>query len=422
MLTILQRSENLVHEIRSRRRKVVGWGTGSVFRSAHFRSALPIEYLVDNNPSCWNQTVEGLPVRAPDSLRQEDPSRLLVVIFSSFTREIETQLAALGPFRSIPASHLAISEKTAGQMRFIQRTADALATPPQLSPNPRHAIVLQGPIIHDVTLTALRFYRATQPDTALIVSSWLGQPESLVAAVEPWCDRCLLLQPPAITGRQNRNLQSASTLAGLNAAHELGAITALKTRSDCVLSRPQLAELVAQTAALYPAPACHAHGLIGRIALSSSYTRTWIPYHPADLVMHGAVEDLIRFWSLPPDTHPAPADWANLSLIELSRRSIPAEVHAGRCFAQSIRHTALNTIADSWAFYRDYFIVLDDDWLGLFWAKNPGGAPGITDRPSAACVSHAFWQQLHFGACFPPDIEAVAARNTWTTDSPCAPV
>ena len=420
-MTILQRSDTLLAEIRHGRRKVVGWGTGSVFQTAIHRSALPLAYVVDNNPARWGTTVAGLPVHPPAALAQEDPARLLVVIFSSFAREIEAQLATIGPFAAISSGQLLFDETSAARLRAISTVAATVAAPPSACAHAA-AIVLQGPIMPEVTATALRYYRATQPDTALIVATWQGQLAAALAEIEPWCDRLLLLAPPVPTGCQNRNLQAASTLAGLRAARELGAATAFKTRTDCVLGRPALAALAARTLALYPSAACRARGLAGRIALASSYTRKWIPYHPSDLVMFGAVEDLLRYWSLPADTAEPAADWTALSLLELSRRNIPSEVYAGRHFAQALGRPLANTVADSWAFYRDHFLVLDDAWFGLLWAKNPGGAPGISDLPSTACVDHAFWQHLHFGLSVPAAIEEVPRLNSWISSTVAAPI
>jgi hypothetical protein len=417
MLNILQRSDHLLSEIRRGERKLVGWGTGSVFRTTFPRSALRLAYLVDNNPRLWGTQIAGLDVRPPEALREEEPSRLLVVIFSSFAREIERQLAELGPFTSVASGHLLFDETAAARIRTICATANAAQRPSAPLRSSRNAIVVQGPIHPEVTQTALRFYRATQPETALIVSTWTEQSAEHLAEIAPWCDRCVVQPFPAAAGRQNRNLQAVSTHAGLQAARELGAEVAFKTRSDCVLGRRSLADLAARALAMYSAEACHKHGLKGRIALASSYTRKWIPYHPSDLVMFGSVEDLIRYWSFAPDTTAPSADWTALSLLELSRQCVPSEVHAGRQFARIIGRPLSDTVADSWAFYRDHFLVLDDRWFGLLWAKNPGGAPGISDSPSSACIDHAFWQHLQFGMPVPANIEEVARLNSWNSDA-----
>lgn len=422
MLNILQRSDRLLGEIRRGERKLVGWGTGSVFRNTFPRSALPLAYLVDNNPKLWGSRIADLDVQPPDALRNEPPSRLLVVVFSSFALEIERQLAELGPFTSIASGHLLFDETSAARIRAICATANTVPRPPAPLRSSRNAIVVQGPIHPGVTQAALRFYRATQPETALVVSTWSGQPAERIAEIAPWCDRCTVQPRPAAAGHQNRNLQAVSTHAGLGAAREIGVEVAFKTRSDCVLGRHSLAGLAAQALAMYSAEICHKHGLKGRIAVASSYTRKWIPYHPSDLVMFGAVEDLIRYWSMAPETTAPTTDWTALSLLELSRRCIPSEVHAGRQFARAIGRPLADTVADSWAFYRDHFLVLDDHWFGLLWAKNPGGAPGISGSASSACLDHAFWQHLQFGMPVPPNIEEVARLNSWNSDAIATPI
>jgi hypothetical protein len=49
---------------------------------------------------------------------------------------------------------------------------------------------------------------------------------------------------------------------------------------------------------------------------------------------------------------------------------------------------------DSWAFYRDLFAVVDNDWFDLLWFKNLSIPDSARRTGVRQMVTGAFWQRL----------------------------
>lgn len=418
MRNIIYKAIRIANELRTERRIIVGWGCGSVLTGLLPDFPWPITYLVDSDPTFWGTSVYGIPVRTPESLMNEDPDRVLVVVFSSFIGEIERSLQSMGVFESIPASHLLLNDERRTAFLRIADVADSASPITTLETSDR-AHVIQGPVVEGVTLAAVRYYRAVSPGTMIILSTWKNTPACLLDELTPWCDSILLLEPPENYGAQNRNLQSVSTRAGLVLAMTRGVQSALKSRTDCIIACRDIFPLANYNSSLYSARTANEHGLLRRIVIPSSYTRKWIPYHPSDLVMYGAVDDLLAYWSQPLDISEWSADWRSLSLADLSRQNIPSETYFARNFMQLIGRALTDTHEDSRNFLRDFFVLMDDEWFGLMWAKHPAGAPVARTRPSAICLCHADWQALQIGVTdTAPDLAGMIDQLSWCSVLP----
>jgi hypothetical protein len=82
---------------------VVGWGTGSLFKSAHRCIGRDLAFVVDSRPSTWGSIVDGVHVRPPQALLDLQPERTAVIVFSCFVEEITASVLALGRFAVVPA-------------------------------------------------------------------------------------------------------------------------------------------------------------------------------------------------------------------------------------------------------------------------------------------------------------------------------
>ena len=114
-------------------------------------------------------------------------------------------------------------------------------------------------------------------------------------------------------------------------------------------------------------------GLQNRLIVPSSYTRKYLLYHPSDLAMLGAAEDMARYWSAPLDPRSgellAVASPAS-AMAAVNLAGHPTESYLGLQFCRTIGRPVAGTLVDSWAFYRDLFAVVDNDWFDLLWFKN----------------------------------------------------
>ena len=79
-----------------------------MFDYFHASRPMRLDALVDNDASRWGQRRHGITIQSPECLRDEDPARLLVVIYSGAWMEIAEGLRAFGPMpiAAVPASAL----------------------------------------------------------------------------------------------------------------------------------------------------------------------------------------------------------------------------------------------------------------------------------------------------------------------------
>lgn len=83
---------------------VVGWGTGSLFRSTYAQIGRRLSFVIDSNESLWGTFVEGLEVKPPSALAELDPRRTVVIVFSCYLHEITTAARAFGPYPIVSAT------------------------------------------------------------------------------------------------------------------------------------------------------------------------------------------------------------------------------------------------------------------------------------------------------------------------------
>jgi hypothetical protein len=389
--------ETAQHRLRDPRTRVVGWGTGSVFDYFYAQRPMRLDALVDNDAGRWGQRRHGITIQSPECLRDADPARLLVVIYSGAWMEIAERLRAFGPMpiAAVPASALFAGPLERGRLK----RADALAAAdrPVRQPSPARSIVVQGPILPGVTPTVLRALAALHTNELIVLSTWRDTDPALLDDLRTYVDEVVLSDVPQQRGIQNRNCQLTSTQAGIGRARACGARTILKTRTDLVPLAPHLFDQAEAILHAVDQNAARRRGLENRLLVPASFTRKYLLYHPSDMVMLGTASDMALYWDAPPDPREGNLlgpEWMNLSLIELSTRGNPTESYLGNSFARRLGWPQSGTVEDSWAFYRDLFVVVDNDQFELLWLKNLALPDADVASGPRQLVHHAFWQRL----------------------------
>ena len=393
--------------------RVVGWGTGSVFDYFHSHHPVRLDYLVDGDSRRWGSRRHGVEVLPPARLRQEVPSRLLVIVYSGAWPEILAALATFGDVVGVPASALFADTAARGRLRHAE--AVAAAPRPARAPSPARAIVVQGPILPDMTPLVLRTLGALHPRELIVLSTWRKTEPALLASLEGLYDELVLTDTPSTPGIQNRNLQIVSTRAGIQAAMACGARTIVKTRTDLAILGGHLFERARWLRERTSGAAARRAGLHGQLVVPSTFTRKYLLYHPSDLVMLGAAEDLLRYWSAPLDPRGGSLldqEWLDRSLADLALAGNPAESYLGTEFCRAIGRPLPGTLRDSWSFYGDLLAVVDDAWFDLLWVKHLSSPDAAVRSGPRQTVSHAFWERLrHADPTLVEDLTAVDPRS-----------
>ncbi len=101
-------------------KKLIGWGTGGVYRNLAANNPQPLAYLIDNNQQRWGEQLDGLQICAPELLQKEDPANTLVILYSSFVSEIGQQIEQLGPYQYCSASSFFASKEYLPILNLIE--------------------------------------------------------------------------------------------------------------------------------------------------------------------------------------------------------------------------------------------------------------------------------------------------------------
>ena len=282
----------------SRTARVIGWGTGSVFDYFHSLYPIRLDYLVDNDRTRWGQKRRGIEIASPDRLRSETPEETVIVIYSSSWSDIRDQIARIGDFIAIPATAAFADASVREKLSWAETIA---SQPRNRWPSAMNTIVVQGAVTQGVTAHVLRILTALNPDNLVLLSTWDDTDRGLLAEAAAVADEVVTSAPPRVAGVQNRNRQITSTRAGVDRAMALGARTILKTRTDLAILGESVFEQGERWLQNFDPARARRVGLQNRLIVPSSYTRKYLLYHPSDLAMLGAAEDMAQYWSTPLD-------------------------------------------------------------------------------------------------------------------------
>lgn len=375
--------------------RLVGWGSGSVFDYFHGLHPVRLDYLVDSDAARWGQRRHGIEIVDPERLAREAGPETFVIIYSGYWPEIQQTLGRMGRIASLPASAVFADLTTRARLTWAEDVA-ASARPRRVTRS-TNAIVVQGPVVADVTARILRTMSAIHPRDLLILSTWHDTTPALLAEASSLVDEVVTSLRPEPAGIQNRNCQIVSTRAGIARARALGATTILKTRTDLAVLDPDVFPRSRWWLDRVGGGSARAAGLSDRLIVPSSFTRKYLLYHPSDLVMLGAAGDMATYWDAPLDARSGRLlddDWIDQSLASVNMSGNPTESYLGLAFQRAIGRTATGTLSDSWAFYRDLFAVVDNDWFELLWYKNLAIPDTAVKSGVRQTLSQSAWDKL----------------------------
>lgn len=378
-----------------RQTKLVGWGSGSVFDYFHGLYPVRLEYLVDSDRHRWGRWRHGVEIVPPERLARDAGPDTFVIVYSGAWPEIQEAIAAIGPIACLPASAAFADAGVRAKLAWVEEIAQEV--PARHVARADSTIVVQGPVIADVTPQVLRVMSALHPRHLLILSTWADTDAALMAEVGPLVDEIVTSRRPERPGVQNRNLQIVSTLAGIDRAIALGARAVLKIRTDLAVLNPHVFSEARWWLERIGNQTVRGAGLHHRLIVPQSFTRKYLLYHPSDLVMLGDARDLRAYWAAPLDPRSGALtsrEWRDRPIADVNMHGHPTESYLGLNFCKTIGRAAAGTLEDSWTFYRDYCLVVDNDWFDLLWFKNLS-IPDVALRSGVRqTLSHAAWQRL----------------------------
>jgi hypothetical protein len=247
--------------------------------------------------------------------------------------------------------------------RFAKEYGRVSTTPPPA----QTAVVMQGPIITegDFTLETVRLYKKIFPGMRLVLSTWDDTDPAILAPLRECNIELVLNTKPPHAGISNVNLQIFSTTQGLHKAQELGAEYVLKTRTDQRLYAPDTLAYLHGLLKTFPLQQKTVQKQ--RLVAASLNTFKYRPYSISDMFLFGHIDDMLCYWDVPFDERLA-LPYVPATLIEYAKQQI-CEVYFVTRFMRLLGHEPTFSLADSWRAYRDYFCIIDQQSVDLYWYK-----------------------------------------------------
>jgi len=389
----------LIDRIKNNKLKLIGWGTGGAFVHLNSVAKLDLAYSVDKSVKAPYVHENGILIQHADALKSEDPEKVVVLIYSSFIGDIAPQIKEYGDFNYISASVFIGYQKLEEVINHLEEASATVIE--KVSENPQPAILIQGPIVANLTSLVVKYYAAIYPEAYILVSTWNDTPSDLLADIEKFADQILLNEKPFKPGRQNRNMLITSTYNGLRELKKKGITFVLKTRADMVVKNKAIFTEGIELLNQYPLDYSLQTQMKYRIIFPETYTRKYLLFHPSDMNMFGHIDDLLLYWNVPLEDSEYDCSIEKIkvdrTLIEYVQDRSNTEIYICYYFKSKLENGYENTLEGSWKLFKDAFIVTDDDWFDLFWFKHVMIPQFRNNHEPVANFNREFWEKIYNG-------------------------
>ncbi len=232
----------------------------------------------------------------------------------------------------------------------------------------RIALVMQGPVLHELsfTLETLKIYSQLYPTLDLVLSTWEDEDLGAIEAAQLPRLHIVRNAKPSVPGPSNINFQITSAKQGLVYAIEhLQPDYLLKTRTDMRMYNPNF--LLDMLALLDGFAARPEHGQAQRLLIISDVVK-YMMYAVPDKNMFGSAREMWRYWDQPLDARAAAKLSGGNSMRSFSQEA-PAEVYLLRNYLSKLGWPLAETLGDHFNVLRDLFVVYDRAAADLYWHK-----------------------------------------------------
>ena len=232
----------------------------------------------------------------------------------------------------------------------------------------KFAIIIQGPIKDKFFFlkNTIEIYKKIFPNSSIIISTWENENINLINTLKKENIFILFNKEPT-KSLSNIDHQIYSTNSALKFAKEIGAKYSIKTRADIRINKNNLETFLLSLIRTFPAK--KNNYIKSRIIVPSLITFKYRIYSLSDIVMFGETEDLIKYFDK--ETFAEGLKKFNLNENNLLKNETPiiAEIFLCSRFVNNLEGKISWELNNWWATLKDYFCVIDNSSLDLFWYK-----------------------------------------------------
>jgi hypothetical protein len=232
----------------------------------------------------------------------------------------------------------------------------------------KFAIIIQGPIQDKFFFlkNTIEIYKKIFPNSSIIISTWENENINLINTLKKENIFILFNKEPS-KSLSNIDHQIYSTNSALKFAKEIGAKYSIKTRADIRINKNNLETFLLSLIRTFPAK--KNNFINSRIIVPSLITFKYRIYSLSDIVMFGETEDLIKYFDK--ETFAEGLKKFNLNENNLLKNETPiiAEIFLCSRFVNNLEGKISWELNNWWATLKNYFCVIDNSSLDLFWYK-----------------------------------------------------
>jgi len=232
----------------------------------------------------------------------------------------------------------------------------------------KFAIIIQGPIKDKFFFlkNTIEIYKKIFPNSSIIISTWENENINLINTLKKENIFILFNKEPT-KSLSNIDHQIYSTNSALKFAKEIGAKYSIKTRADIRINKNNLETFLLSLIRTFPTK--KNNYIKSRIIVPSLITFKYRIYSLSDIVMFGETEDLIKYFDK--ETFAEGLKKFNLNENNLLKNETPiiAEIFLCSRFVNNLEGKISWELNNWWTTLKNYFCVIDNSSLDLFWYK-----------------------------------------------------
>ena len=232
----------------------------------------------------------------------------------------------------------------------------------------KFAIIIQGPIQDKFFFlkNTIEIYKKIFPNSSIIISTWENENINLINTLKKENIFILFNKEPS-KSLSNIDHQIYSTNSALKFAKEIGAKYSIKTRADIRINKNNLETFLLSLIRTFPAK--KNNFINSRIIVPSLITFKYRIYSLSDIVMFGETEDLIKYFDK--ETFAEGLKKFDLNENNLLKNETPiiAEIFLCSRFVNNLEGKISWELDNWWATLKNYFCIIDNSSLDLFWYK-----------------------------------------------------
>ena len=234
--------------------------------------------------------------------------------------------------------------------------------------NEKIAIIIQGPIKDKFKFlrNTLNIYKKIFKNSIIIISTWENENIELISSLKSENIFIIFNKEPE-KAQSNINHQIYSTNKALNLAKEYGAKFSLKTRSDIRINKNNLESFLVSLINTFPVKKNNV--INSRIIIPSLITFKYRIYSLSDIVMFGETNDLLKYFRNETFTVGLQKFGLNENNLLKNETPVIAEIFLCSRFIDQINGEISWTLNGWWESLKDYFCIIDNSSLDLFWYK-----------------------------------------------------